>query len=109
MKAGVVHENAEIFVEGSARRYPSLPLKEDPVEVTEVPMPAPKKGQVLIEIEACGVCYTDIDIIKGQGKVQAPTHTWPPDRRQGSRSCRRRRARRGKGWRSMDRPHVWNL
>ena len=72
MKAGVVHENAEIFVEGSARRYPSLPLKEDPVEVTEVPMPAPKKGQVLIEIEACGVCYTDIDIIEGRVRCKLP-------------------------------------
>jgi propanol-preferring alcohol dehydrogenase len=72
LKAGIVRENAEIFVEGFARRYPWLPLKEDPVGVSEVPMPAPGKGQVLIEVEACGVCYTDIDIIEGRLKCKLP-------------------------------------
>jgi propanol-preferring alcohol dehydrogenase len=72
VKAGVVRELAEIYVEGSPRRYPELPLKENPVVVTDVPTPVPGSGQVLVAVEACGVCYTDIDIIEGRVKCKLP-------------------------------------
>ena len=72
LRAGVVRELAEIFVEGLLRRYPELPLKEDPVELVELPTPRPSSGQVLIAVEACGVCYTDIDIIEGRVKCKLP-------------------------------------
>ena len=72
MRAGVVKELAEVLVEGLQRRCPELPLKEDAVEVVEVPTPAPDRGQVLIAVEACGVCYTDIDIIEGRVRCKLP-------------------------------------
>ena len=72
MKAGLVREHAEILVEGAPRRYPELPLKEEPVEITEAPTPAVKEDQVLIEVEVCGVCYTDIDIIESRVKCKLP-------------------------------------
>jgi propanol-preferring alcohol dehydrogenase len=72
VKAGIVRELAEIRVEGLPRRYPELPLKDNPVEVTDVSTPSPSRGQVLISVEACGVCYTDIDIIEGRVKCRIP-------------------------------------
>ena len=71
-RASVVKGLAEILVEGLERRHPELPLKEDPVEVVEVPAPSPDKGQVLIVVEACDVCYTDIDIIEGRVRCKLP-------------------------------------
>lgn len=72
MKAGLVKENAEIFVEGAQRRYPELPLKEEPVEIVDMLIPVVKENRVLIEVEACGVCYTDIDIIEGRVRCKLP-------------------------------------
>jgi propanol-preferring alcohol dehydrogenase len=72
LRAGVVKELAEISVEGLLRRYPELPLKEDPIEVVDVSTPSLSSGQVLIAVEACGVCYTDIDIIEGRVKCKLP-------------------------------------
>jgi len=43
-----VRELAEIFVEGLVRRYPELPLKEDPVELVEFPAPRPSRVKYLL-------------------------------------------------------------
>lgn len=72
MKAAVLYENAEIEVEGFSRRYPELPLKRDPLVVTLVEDTVPGSSDVLIEVEACGICYTDIDIIEGRIKCKLP-------------------------------------
>lgn len=31
-----------------------------PLELQELPVPAPGPGQVLVKTEACGVCHTDV-------------------------------------------------
>lgn len=72
MRAAVLLNNAEIAVEGAPRRYPHLPLKESPLTVTDVELPKVEGGQVLIEVEACGVCYTDVDIIEGRVGCRLP-------------------------------------
>lgn len=72
MKAAVLYENAEIFVEGLPRRHLELPLKENPLEVVDVKDPSPGRGQVLVRVEACGVCYTDVDIVEGRVKCKLP-------------------------------------
>lgn len=72
MRAAVLRELSEIRVEGVPRRSPSLPWREDPLEVTEVPDPVAGVGQVLVRVEACGVCYTDIDIIEGRVSCRLP-------------------------------------
>lgn len=72
LKAAVLYENSEILVEGSSRRLFKLPLKEDPLEIVDIEKPIPGDNEVLLEIEACGVCYTDIDIIEGRVKCKLP-------------------------------------
>ncbi|MEM1713114.1 MAG: zinc-binding alcohol dehydrogenase family protein [Desulfurococcaceae archaeon] len=72
MKAAVLYENAEIKVENLPRRIPDLPWKQNPLDIVEVDTPEPKENQVLIRVEACGVCYTDIDIIEGRVKCKIP-------------------------------------
>jgi propanol-preferring alcohol dehydrogenase len=37
-----------------------------PLRATRVPVPAPAAGQVLIRVQACGVCHTDLHILDGE-------------------------------------------
>ena len=36
-----------------------------PLEIRDVPVPEPGPGEVLVELEACGVCHTDLHIWRG--------------------------------------------
>src|SRR6266568_2921810 len=38
----------------------------------EIPRPSPKAGEVLIKIAACGVCHTDLHVVKGEVKFPLP-------------------------------------
>lgn len=38
----------------------------DPLRPTQLPVPEPEAGQVLIEVGACGVCHTELDEIEGR-------------------------------------------
>jgi propanol-preferring alcohol dehydrogenase len=38
----------------------------EPLTCEDVPVPVPGPGQVLVEIEACGVCRTDLHIVEGE-------------------------------------------
>jgi len=72
MRAAVLSELAEIEVEGISRKYPNLPLKKDPLNLVDIEVPSPKESQVLVRVEACGVCYTDIDVIEGRVSCKLP-------------------------------------
>ncbi|MEM2207326.1 MAG: zinc-binding alcohol dehydrogenase family protein [Sulfolobales archaeon] len=72
MKAAVLREAVEIRVDGLPRRYPELPWCEDPLAIEDYPDPTPGPGQVMLEVLACGVCYTDIDIIEGRVQCRIP-------------------------------------
>lgn len=37
-----------------------------PLQMMDLPIPKPEKGQVLIRIEACGICRTDLHIFDGE-------------------------------------------
>jgi propanol-preferring alcohol dehydrogenase len=37
-----------------------------PLRLTELPIPQPGPGQVLLRIQACGVCHTDLHILDGE-------------------------------------------
>lgn len=43
-----------------------------PLSVKDVPIPTIKDNQVLVNVGACGVCYTDVKIWKGTGLLLAP-------------------------------------
>ncbi|WP_245650824.1 zinc-dependent alcohol dehydrogenase family protein [Thauera butanivorans] len=38
----------------------------EPLKAVELPRPVPQAGQVLLEVEACGVCRTDLHLIDGE-------------------------------------------
>src|SRR5215813_11119329 len=38
----------------------------------EIPRPSPKAGEALIKVVACGVCHTDLHVIKGEVKFPLP-------------------------------------
>ncbi len=49
-----------------------LPAVGAPLVVEELPIPAPKAGEVLVKVAACGVCHTDLHVIKGEVKFPVP-------------------------------------
>ena len=42
------------------------PIETNPLEFTDVPKPEPADGQVLVRVNACGVCRTDLHVIEGE-------------------------------------------
>jgi succinate semialdehyde reductase (NADPH) len=40
--------------------------------IEEIPTPQPKSGEVLVKVIACGVCHTDLHVIKGEVKFPLP-------------------------------------
>ena len=48
-----------------------LGQEEQPLKLRELPRPEPARGEVLLNVTACGVCHTELDEIEGR--------TAPPD------------------------------
>jgi succinate semialdehyde reductase (NADPH) len=42
-----------------------LVAPSQPVVIEEIPIPRPARGEVLLKVEACGVCHTDLHVMKG--------------------------------------------
>jgi propanol-preferring alcohol dehydrogenase len=42
------------------------PIEKNPLEFKEVATPGPAKGEVLVRVNACGVCRTDLHVIEGE-------------------------------------------
>jgi succinate semialdehyde reductase (NADPH) len=49
-----------------------LPRVHASLDVEDIPTPAPKSGEVLVRVAACGVCHTDLHVIKGEVKFPTP-------------------------------------
>jgi alcohol dehydrogenase, propanol-preferring len=43
---------------------------DHPLEVRDVPTPEPGPEQVLVRIEACGLCHTDIHAARGEWPIK---------------------------------------
>lgn len=43
-----------------------------PLVVEDIPTPSPRAGEVLVRVAACGVCHTDLHVIKGEVKFPTP-------------------------------------
>ncbi|MCI0514869.1 zinc-dependent alcohol dehydrogenase family protein [candidate division KSB1 bacterium] len=43
-----------------------LNFNSQPLELVELPLPQPKKNELLIRVTACGVCHTELDEIEGR-------------------------------------------
>jgi propanol-preferring alcohol dehydrogenase len=66
MKAMVLKEFCEIGKPEQARERVDLPLKENPLEMAELPDPLPNAKEILVRVSACGVCHTELDEIEGR-------------------------------------------
>jgi propanol-preferring alcohol dehydrogenase len=42
------------------------PIEQNPLQLEDLPVPSPGKGEVLLCVEACGVCRTDLHITSGE-------------------------------------------
>src|SRR3970282_1785870 len=40
--------------------------------IENLPRPAPRAGEVLVKVTACGVCHTDLHVVKGEVKFPLP-------------------------------------
>lgn len=49
------------------------PLEEKPLQLIERPVPEPAAGEVLIRVEVCGICRTDLHVVEGE----LPVHKNP--------------------------------
>jgi alcohol dehydrogenase, propanol-preferring len=47
-------------------RIASLAHTPCPLELVEIPQPAPGRGEILVRVSACGVCHTELDEIEGR-------------------------------------------
>lgn len=54
-----------------------VPELKAPLEIRDVPVPAPATGEVLVRVEACGLCHTDIHAARGDWPV-TPTPPFIP-------------------------------
>lgn len=45
-------------------------ISNRPLQITEVPQPEVRPGQVLLRVRACGVCRTDLHIVEGELPVR---------------------------------------
>ena len=45
-------------------------ISRQPLRIEEVPKPKPEPSQVLLRVQACGVCRTDLHIVEGEMPVQ---------------------------------------
>src|SRR4026208_261495 len=42
------------------------------MRIEEIPVPAPLEGEVLVKVHACGVCHTDLHVIKAEVAFPTP-------------------------------------
>jgi|SRR5579884_327756 len=54
------------------------PLEERPLQLVDRPIPEPGPGEVLIRVEVCGICRTDLHVVEGELPIHknpvAPGH-----------------------------------
>jgi S-(hydroxymethyl)glutathione dehydrogenase/alcohol dehydrogenase len=49
-----------------------LPSAGARLELERIPVPAPRRGEVLVKVSACGVCHTDLHVMKGEVAFPTP-------------------------------------
>ena len=66
MKAMVLTQVCEIEVEGRLPQDQGLPFTTKPLQLQELPAPLLGPQEILIKVQACGICRTELDQIEGR-------------------------------------------
>jgi propanol-preferring alcohol dehydrogenase len=66
MRAMVLKEICEIKVEGRTQKREGVPVKTEPLEFVDLPVPKLGPKDIVIKISACGICRTELDQIEGR-------------------------------------------
>jgi succinate semialdehyde reductase (NADPH) len=53
-------------------RVAILDEPNSPMQIEDIPVPEPKAGEVLIKVVACGVCHTDLHVMRGEVAFPTP-------------------------------------
>src|SRR5437763_11294268 len=48
------------------------PVDTSPLTLVDLPMPEPGQGEVLVRVEVCGVCRTDLHVVEGELPPRRP-------------------------------------
>ena len=48
------------------------PAEESPLTLTDLPVPEPGEGQLLVRMTACGICRTDLHVVEGELTPKRP-------------------------------------
>ena len=48
------------------------PVTTNPLKLSELPVPEPGDGQVLVRVTACGICRTDLHVVEGELSPRRP-------------------------------------
>jgi succinate semialdehyde reductase (NADPH) len=49
-----------------------LPELGRPLAIERIPVPLPRRGEILVRVAACGVCHTDLHVLKGEVAFPLP-------------------------------------
>jgi alcohol dehydrogenase, propanol-preferring len=66
MKAMILREICEIKVEGRTQQREGVPIKTEPLELVNLPVPEPGPKEIIFKVFVCGVCRTELDQIEGR-------------------------------------------
>jgi propanol-preferring alcohol dehydrogenase len=47
-------------------RISNLETEKNPLDLVELPVPQPVKNEILIKVDCCGICHTELDEIEGR-------------------------------------------
>jgi propanol-preferring alcohol dehydrogenase len=50
----------------AVRVHAPAPIESAPLRLEEIACPRPGPGEILIQIEACGICHTDLHLVEGE-------------------------------------------
>ena len=45
---------------------------DEPLAVERIPVPTPKQGEALVKVTSCGVCHTDLHVMRGEVAFPSP-------------------------------------
>jgi len=48
------------------------PIEKEPLQIVDLPLPAPSPKQILVKVSACGICHTELDEIEGRLQPNLP-------------------------------------